>query len=101
MQKKNMRGSIHYKIVLGTLLFVVLGCKTKQQATTYPDQYFTISLYSIGTGIDREADALILNRSRVTILGIHLLPGVEKEKKTIAFKPPGLIHRSINNSLRS
>lgn len=45
--------SIRYKLLLILGCFViVVGCKTTQpQNTLHADQYFTVSLYSTGTGV--------------------------------------------------
>jgi hypothetical protein len=61
MPKKNMGKFIRYNIVVVVLLLVI-SCKTTQATSTEnPDQYFKVSLYSIGTGIDHEAEAIVIN----------------------------------------
>src|SRR5687767_14494249 len=60
MLKKNMGKFIRYSFFL--IVWVAFGCKTTQQIVKEnPDQYFKISLYSIGTGIDKEAEAVVIN----------------------------------------
>lgn len=51
--------SIRYNIGL-FILVAVLGCKTAQ-INEHNDQYFTISLYSKGEGIDHEAKNMVDN----------------------------------------
>jgi hypothetical protein len=57
MPKKNMPKSIYYNLlILGWLCLGIGGCKTSRPAATYnANQHFTVSLYSIGTGINPEA----------------------------------------------
>lgn len=63
MPKKNIRKYISCKlIVIIAVTLFLLTCKTQKQHTTVnPDQYFTISFYSPGTGIDRDAKGQVDN----------------------------------------
>jgi hypothetical protein len=56
MPKKNMRISTPYSLfICGLALVCMLGCKTSQPANgQQANQHFTVSLYSIGTGVDPE-----------------------------------------------
>ncbi len=60
MPKRNMKKFIPYNLVLIVIL-ILSNCKTAQISNKYPDQYFTISFYSIGTGIDQGAKNLVDN----------------------------------------
>ncbi len=56
-----MEKFIRYSFAAGFFLLVI-SCKTTQPLVKEnPDQYFQVSLYSIGTGIDHEADAIVIN----------------------------------------
>ena len=56
-----MQISIHYKLYALLLGVLWLGsCKTVQLQGT-ADQYFTVSLYSKGTGIEQEAKNVVTN----------------------------------------
>jgi hypothetical protein len=59
MPKKNMEKFIRYSFVF---LLLIAGCKVSQpEDKVYPKQQFLVSLYSIGTGTDQEAEAIIIN----------------------------------------
>jgi len=55
--------SIRYKLALGlSLLLLAFSCKATRQENSpvgNDSQYFMVALYSIGTGIDREANAMV------------------------------------------
>ena len=56
-----MEKFIRYSLITAFLLLIV-SCKTIQPSTKEnPDQFFKISLYSVGTGIDKEAEAVVIN----------------------------------------
>lgn len=58
---RNIQGYIPYKFVLIALLFI-LSCKTSQPtSSTQANQFFTVSLYSPGSGIDHEAHNIVVN----------------------------------------
>src|SRR5688572_9481722 len=61
MQKKSMEKFIRYNILVVGFLFLSVGCKTTQTTTVTnnPDQIIKISLYSIGAGIDRNAETIV------------------------------------------
>ncbi len=61
MPKKNIQTSIRYSFLIA-MLIMTPGCKiTKPANTNNADQYFTVSLYSIGTGIDQLAKNVVVN----------------------------------------
>lgn len=55
--------SIRYNIIPFLILIGILAsCKVKQpQILDHPEQYFTVSFYSPGDGIDHEAENMLLN----------------------------------------
>lgn len=58
-----MERSIRYNCLIIFLLgFSLLSCKIQKQPDfNNPDQYFKVSMYSIGTGIDHEAENAVVN----------------------------------------
>lgn len=61
MQKRNMRLFILSNFIVIALLSAG-GCKVAKPANgDHPEQYFTVSLYSPGSGIDHEAHNIVIN----------------------------------------
>jgi len=53
-------GYKEWSIILS--IWILMGCRTTQVvAQNYPDQFFTLSCYSIGTGPDTKADDIIMS----------------------------------------
>jgi hypothetical protein len=58
-----MEKFIRYSIIFVSCWLVIVGCKTSKSAitTVNSDQTIKVSLYSIGAGIDRNAEAIVQN----------------------------------------